>query len=145
MDGVRSIYRAAILVVKDRPRVPKGERAEAHRTAVRAMNPLLRTEWTDRDARRIAKELRKRREMLFTFLRKPGVPRHNHGAETAIRQGVLIRRISGGRRTWVGTRVLERLLTIYRTCRKRAEPYREVVLSALTDGGSSIAPRLSAR
>ncbi len=134
VDGVRSIYREAILVVKDRERVPDGERERAYRRAVRRMARLLRIEWKDPDARRIAKELRRRLGMLFTFVRTPGVPWNNNSAENAIRQGVLIRKISGGRRTWAGARVLEVLLTLYRTCRKRGESFRASALSALGCG-----------
>ncbi len=144
VDGVRSIYREAILVVKDRERVPRAERRAAYRRARRAMAALLRVDWNDSDARRIAKELRHRRGMLFTFLLQPGVPWNNNGAENAIRQGVLIRKVSGGRRTWNGARVLERLLTIYRTCRKRGESFRATMLNALTGTGpplSSVRPQ----
>ena len=55
------------------------------------MAALLRIEWKDPDAARIAKELRMRRGMLFTFLRTPEAPYHNNAAENAIRQGVLSR------------------------------------------------------
>ena len=91
VDGIRSIYREAILVVKDRRWVPRGERRAAYRRAVHRMAALFRVDWKDADARRIAKELRHRRGTLFTFLRRPGVPYHNNGAENAIRQGVLYR------------------------------------------------------
>ena len=135
VDGVRSIFREAILVVRDRTEVPDTERKAGYRRACRRMAELLRVEWKDRDAVRIAAELRRRRGMLFTFLRKPGVAWNNNGAENAIRQGVLLRKISGGRRTWAGARVLERLLTIYRTCRKNGESFREMVLRMLTVEG----------
>lgn len=59
----------------------------------------------------------------------------NNGAENAIRQGVLIRKVSGGRRTWGGARVLERLLTMYRTCRKLKVSFRNQMLSVLTGPG----------
>ncbi len=131
VDGVRSIYREAILMVKDRARVSRAERRVAYLRARRAMAALLRVDWKDADVVRITKELGRRRGMLFTFLRKPGVPWNNNAAENAIRQGVLLRKLSGGRRTWEGARVLERLLTIYRTCRKRGEGFRSVVTQAL--------------
>lgn len=111
------------------------ERSRALRRATRRMAAVLRIDWKDRDARRIVKELRRRRGMLFTFLRVPGVPYHNNGAENAIRQGVLIRKVSGGRRTWAGARTLERLLTMYRTCRKRGESFRDRVLAMLMGAG----------
>ena len=135
VDGVRSIYREAILVIKDRKRVPRVVRRATYRRAVRRMAALVRVDWQDSDARRIAKELRRRLGMLFTFVRKPGVPWNNNAAENAIRQGVLIRKISGGRRTWAGARVLERLLTVYRTSRKRTESFRETVLNSLMGSG----------
>ncbi len=84
---------------------------------------------------RIAKELRHRRGQLFTFVIEPGVPWHNNEAETQIRQGVLFRKISGGRRSWMGAWVLERLLTVYRTCRKRGVELLRVVADALTGKG----------
>jgi transposase len=135
VDGVRSIYREAILTVKDRPEVSPSERRHAYRRATARMAGLLREEWKDPDAARIAKELRKRRGMLFTFLRTPGVPYHNNGAENAIRQGVLIRKVSGGRRTWEGARILERLLTVYRTCRKLRVSFRDRMLNVLMGSG----------
>jgi transposase len=135
VDGVRSIYREAILVVKDRPEVSPTERRRAYRRATARMATLLREGWKDRDAVRIAKELRKRRGMLFTFVRTPGVPYHNNSAENAIRQGVLIRKVSGGRRTWEGARVLERLLTVYRTCRKLRVSFRDRMLNVLMGAG----------
>jgi transposase len=73
--------------------------------------------------------------MLFTFVRTPGVPYHNNSAENAIRQGVLIRKVSGGRRTWEGARVLERLLTLYRTCRKLKVSFRDLMLNVLMGAG----------
>ena len=84
---------------------------------------------------RIAKELRHRRGQLFTFVIEPGVPWHNNEAETQVRQGVLFRKISGGRRSWMGAWVLERLLTVYRTCRKRGIEFLDVVGSALQGNG----------
>ncbi len=99
------------------------------------MAALLRIEWQETDAARIARELRKRRGMRFTFLRTPGVPYHNSAAENAIRQGVLIRKVSGGRRTRAGTHILERLLTVYRTCRKRGVSFRDLLPMMLTGAG----------
>ena len=99
------------------------------------MTDLLGRTWNDPDAARIAGELRKRRDTLFTFLIEPGVPWHNNGAETEIRQGVLYRKISGGRRSWTGAWVLERLLTVYRTCRKRELDFLGVVREAISGNG----------
>ena len=73
--------------------------------------------------------------MLFTFVIRPAVPWHNNEAESQVRQGVLFRKISGGRRSWMGAWVLERLLTVYRTCRKRGLAFLEVIGGALEGKG----------
>ncbi len=44
-------------------------------------------------------------------------------------------KISGGRRSWMGAWVLERRLTVYRTCRKRGIGFLDVVGSALRGAG----------
>ena len=75
------------------------ERENVCKDVQKDMKALLDKEWTDEDAIRISKELRKRHDMLFTFMEYEGVPWHNNDAERAIRQGVLHRKISGGRRT----------------------------------------------
>ena len=99
------------------------------------MAHLVLQPWRDRDAARISKELWSKRAMVFTFLRKPGVAWHNNLAENHVRQGVLYRKISGGRRSWNGARILERLMSVYRTCRIRGLNFVEVVRDALRGKG----------
>jgi hypothetical protein len=72
---------------------------------------------------------------VFTFHRKPGVVWHNSLAEDHVRQGVLHRKVSGGRRSWRGAWVLERLMSIYRTCRIRGLNFVEIVRDALRGKG----------
>jgi transposase len=134
-DGVRWIVRNAIEWTDEHPDAPRSERMTFYRGVRWDMADHLRREWRDPDAARVAGELWKRRDMLFTFLIEPGVPWHNNGAETEIRQGVLYRKLSGGRRSWTGARVLERLLTIYRTCRKRELDFLSVVREAIAGNG----------
>jgi len=135
-DGVRSILRGSIEWSDDHPAAPMPGRTALYRGLRWDMADHLRRERKDPDAQRIAGELWKRRDMLFTFLIEPGVPWHNNGAETEIRQGVLYRKLSGGRRSWTGAWVLERLLTIYRTCRKRELDFLSVVREAISGNGS---------
>ncbi|MGI0067592.1 MAG: hypothetical protein ACREB9_04105, partial [Thermoplasmata archaeon] len=80
---VRSIYREAIGVVRGRERVPKSERKRAYRRELQRMAAWLRIEWKDPDAVRIAKDLRRRKGMLFTLLRTPGVPCVNGAGRSA--------------------------------------------------------------
>ena len=44
------------------------------------------------------------RDDLFTFLRQPELDATNWRAELAIRFGVILRKVWGGSRTWVGAR-----------------------------------------
>jgi len=65
--------------------------------------------------------------MLFTFVEKEGVSLHNNDAENAIRKGVLARKISGGRRIWIGAEVFQMLLNIFKTSKKKGEKFNKVV------------------
>jgi transposase len=51
----------------------------------------------------------------FTFLRQPGLDATNWRAELAIRFGVLLRKVWGGSRTWVGARAQSVLMSVWRT------------------------------
>jgi transposase len=139
-DGIRAIFKDAIEFSKSRPEPAPAERERAWRTYKRRMGTFLRKGWTDRDAVRISKELLRRLDMLFTFVKTPGVPWHNNDAERAIRQGVLHRKNTGGRRTWKGARALEILLTIYETAKKKGIFFVEWVVKALKRSAGVAAP-----
>lgn len=134
-DGLRWLLRHAIEWSERNPGASEDERREFYRSMRWRTVEHLRKEWRDAGAARIAAELWKRRRSLYTFLVVPGVAWHNNEAETEIRQGVLYRKVSGGRRSWTGAWVLERLLTIYRTCRRRSVSFVTVVKDALSGSG----------
>ncbi|MCI4320650.1 MAG: IS66 family transposase [Thermoplasmata archaeon] len=134
-DGVRGMLRDAIGWSERHPEATGAERRHFSTTMRWRTVDHLRREWRDAGAARIAGELWKRRKSLYTFLAEPGVAWHNNEAETQIRQGVLYRKISGGRRSWTGAWVLERLLSIYRTCRKRSVSFVKVLKDALSGSG----------
>jgi transposase len=56
------------------------------------------------------------RDDLFTFLGQPGLDATNWRAELAIRFGVILRKVWGGSRTWVGARAQSVLMSVWRTC-----------------------------
>jgi hypothetical protein len=58
---------------------------------------------------RLAQHLWTHRDDLFTFLRQPGLDATNWRAELAIRFGVILRKVWGGSRTWVGAGAQARL------------------------------------
>src|SRR5436305_3605225 len=65
---------------------------------------------------RLAQHLWAHRDDLFTFLGEPGLDATNWRAELAIRFGVILRKVWGGSRTWVGARAQAVLMSVLRTC-----------------------------
>ena len=65
---------------------------------------------------RLAQHLWAHRDDLFTFLRQPGLDAANWRAELAIRFGVILRKVWGGNRTWIGARAQSVLMSVWRTC-----------------------------
>ena len=126
-DGIRSILKRAVEYTENDPPPSMEERKNACKEFHKEMKAFLDRKRTDADAVRISKELRKRLDMLFTFMDHEGVPWHNNDAERAIRQGVLHRKISGGRRTWAGAEVFEVILSTYETAKKRGDRFIEMV------------------
>lgn len=133
-DGIRSRAREAVLFVESNPSV--AERERTHAKFDESMERFLNEPWADEDAVRIAKELRKRRSQLFTFVLDSKVPWHNNDAERQIRQGVLHRKVSGGRRTWIGADRFQVLLSVFETCKKLGKNFFEEVIKLLVKQGS---------
>lgn len=130
-DGLRSRLRAAIVFVESEPSMKK--RLRMHAKLQWSMRRFLNKPWKDKDAARIAKELRSRQDQLFTFVLDPKVPWHNNGAERAIRQGVFHRKVSGGRRTWEGAQRFQVLLSVYETCKRTRENFLQKVKALVMD------------
>ena len=82
---------------------------------------------------------------MRTITRVEGVEPTNNAAERALRHAMIWRRISGGTDSEVGSRFVERLLTVVATCRQRGLDvlgYLTTCLRARLDG--SPAPPLLA-
>jgi len=56
---------------------------------------------------------------LWAFTRVEGVEPTNNAAERALRHAVIWRRISGGTDSEVGSRFVERMLSVVATCRQQ--------------------------
>jgi transposase len=69
----------------------------------------------------LAQHLWNHRDELFTFLRQPGTDATNWRAELAIRFGVILRKVWGGSRTWVGARAQSVLMSVWRTCSQQGQ------------------------
>jgi transposase len=64
-------------------------------------------------------EILKVEEGLWTFARVEGIGPTNNAVERALRHAVIWRRISGGTDSVVGSRFVERMLTVVATCRQQ--------------------------
>ena len=61
-------------------------------------------------------------ECLWTFTRVEGIEPTNNAAERALRHAVIWRRISGGTDSEMGSRFVERMLSVVATCRQHGIP-----------------------
>jgi transposase len=137
VNGVRSILKRAVEFSDKDPPLSTEERGIACIKFKNEMKALLSKERKDKDAIIISKELRKRLDMLFTFVEKEGVSWHNNDAERAIRKGVLARKISGGRRTWGGAKIFQVLLSTYETTKKKGMNFIELAKKRLCTRSSN--------
>jgi transposase len=70
---------------------------------------------------RLAQHLWNHRDDLLTFLKFPGLDATNWRAELAMRFGVILRKVWGGNRTWVGAHAQAVLMSVWRTCWQRGQ------------------------
>lgn len=128
IDGVRSILKRAVEFTEKNTSPSLKKRTKAWKQFKEEMNVLTEKKWKDKDAIRISKELRRRLNMLFTFVKMEDIPWHNNDAERAIRKGVLARKVSGGRRTWTGAETFQILLSVYETSKKKGENFIQLAM-----------------
>lgn len=75
----------------------------------------------------LAVELRNDWEAIFQVLSHPELPLTNNEAERALRHWVILRKLSSGTRTEVGSRVVALLASVVDTCRQRGHaPWRHL-------------------
>lgn len=70
---------------------------------------------------RLAQHLWNHRDDLLTFLKHPGVDATNWRGELAMRFGVILRKVWGGNRTWIGAHAQAVLMSVWRTCWQRGQ------------------------
>lgn len=88
---------------------------------------------------RLAQHLWNHRDDLLTFLEFPGLlDATNWRAELAIRFGVILRKIWGGNRTWVGAHAQAVLMSIWRTCWQRGRNAVDFLSQLLRGRGPAI-------
>lgn len=111
------------------------ERWKAHYES--RLDRLLARRWTDPDAVRISKTLRRYRDEWFVFLVEEVDPNTNR-VERPLRGPVTVRKISHGSRSEEGARAVAVVWSVAETCRMRGLSFLEVVQRALaTTAGPS--------
>lgn len=76
-------------------------------------------------------ELYDRREHLWTFTRVEGIEPTNNTAERALRPAVIYRKLSFGTQSALGSRYLERLLSVSETCRLQNRNAYQYLIEAM--------------
>ena len=97
------------------------------------LDALLSESFTNPEAVRLTKRLRKYRDALFTFLYHPDVPFDNNHAERSIRPAVLARRVSHGNQSLAGADTQSILMSVFRTLRLRGLPPTATLCAALRE------------
>lgn len=88
----------------------------------RRLLELGRGNWSEANAKRLAKRLRGHKGELTVFLRNDEVEGDNNAAERALRPAVVMRKITGGSRSEAGARATAVLLSILRTAMQQECP-----------------------
>ncbi len=101
------------------PCVPQGCRRCGRTLTGHDPAPLRHQVWELPDTRGFCRELVEHREHLWTFAEVAGVEPTNNAAERALRHAVIWRKLSFGTQSALGSRFVERLLTVIETCRRQ--------------------------
>lgn len=75
--------------------------------------------WSNKDARRLIKRLRRHKDELFTFLEKDEVPYDNNFGERSIRGAVIMRKNSYNNRSQKGSLTQSILMSVFFTIKQR--------------------------
>ena len=94
---------------------------------------LLRGEWSgNKRLVGMCKELYSHREWLWTFVDTQSIEPTNNTAERALRPAVIYRKLSFGTQSELGSRFIERMLTVSETCRLQNRSAYDYLIKAVT-------------
>jgi transposase len=127
---LRRLLRDGIRLRKDPDFAPGAFQSRVDRLNARVAS-LAAGVYTDRDARRVAKRLRKYAEYIFTFLDYADVPFENNFAERQIRPAVILRKNSQSNRSDRGAVTQATLMSVYRTLKLRGLNPTKTIADAL--------------
>jgi len=100
-------------------------------------------EWTNPNARRLSKRLRRYGDELLTFVEFEDVPSSNNHAEREVRPAVQMRKVSFGNQSEAGAWTRAVLMTVCRTLKKRGlDPLRTIIDTLRTYAATGTLPTL---
>ena len=127
---LRRLIRDSIRLRK-RNNIAAVEFASRRRRLTLRLQELIDTPWTNTQARRLVKRLRRHAQELFTFLDHPEVPFDNNHAERTIRPAVIIRKNSYANGSDHGADLQAVLMSIYRTLKQRGHNPIQIIVAAI--------------
>lgn len=95
------------------------------------MSEMALREYSDGQAIRLSKRLKKHGDSLLTFIRVEGVDPTNNKAERELRPSVIMRKTSGGSRSPEGANAYSLITSLISTCRARGRSFMEYAAEAL--------------
>ncbi len=93
------------------------------------LDQFLAVPYSDRDAKRMIKRLKRHQKELFTFLEYPDVSPYNHHAEQQMRKPVLTRKISQQNRSEQGAKTQAVLMSLFRSAELQGHNPVEIILT----------------
>jgi transposase len=128
---LRRLLGDAIRLGRLREELPADAYASRRTRLRERLDGLIDTSWTNKEARRLIKRLRRHRNDLLTFLDHTNVPFENNHAEREIRPAVIIRKNSYGNRSEAGADAQAVLMTVFRTLKLRGHHPIQTIVQAL--------------
>lgn len=128
---LRRLLRDAIRLRRRRDELAATTYERRYHRIEQRLQVMIEIEWTNRQARRLVKRLRRHQHELFTFVREPAVPFENNFAERIIRQAVIMRKNSYNNRSDKGASTQAILMSVFTTLKQRGLNPIQIIEQAL--------------
>ena len=128
---LRRLIRDAIRLRKRRDEMAPATYERRYHRIQQRLQVMIAREWTNREARRLVKRLRRHQQELFTFVREHKVPFENNFAERIIRLAVIMRKNSFNNRSDKGALTQAILMSVFTTLKQRGLNPIKIVEQAL--------------
>lgn len=127
----KRLIKSMLKLKKRQETMDKQKYARAVKRREDQLDQLAKQIWSDADADRLTKRIRKHRDSLTTFLHKKNVDGTNNAAERAIRPAVVMRKITGGSRSTQGAKAWSILASVMRTAEQQGRDLLDTIKTLL--------------